>query len=151
MTLFVGDQTAETLASRPVRGPLKRLRDSVNSHLQFYYKKNALVPVFRRIPRFSEHKVTFDLAALKNGFFRQVFLSHAKTPFLRVFRLESRGESENWVMGIAMRPRRRVMDQSFSWAVILVPMAKGSNAILRGPMHLPDAARPSWSALDVSA
>jgi hypothetical protein len=28
--LFVGDRTAETLASRPVRGPLKRLTDSVN-------------------------------------------------------------------------------------------------------------------------
>ena len=41
MTLFVGDQTAETLASRPVRGPLKGVWDSVNSHLQFYYKKNA--------------------------------------------------------------------------------------------------------------
>ncbi|MEY3624370.1 MAG: hypothetical protein RLZZ407_1929, partial [Pseudomonadota bacterium] len=52
--LFVGDRTAETLASRPVRGPLKRLRDSVNSHLQFYYKKNAVrrnFAVFRGLRR----------------------------------------------------------------------------------------------------
>ena len=41
MSCYVGDQTAETLASRPVRGPLKGVSDSVNSHLQFYYKKNA--------------------------------------------------------------------------------------------------------------
>ena len=41
--LFVGDQTAETLASRPVNRPLERVWDSVNSHLQFYYKKNAVV------------------------------------------------------------------------------------------------------------
>ncbi len=40
--LFVGDQTAETLASRPVNRPLEGVSDSVNSHLQFYYKKNAV-------------------------------------------------------------------------------------------------------------
>ena len=36
--LFV-TETAELLGiSRPVKGPLKRLSDSVNSLLQFYYK-----------------------------------------------------------------------------------------------------------------
>ena len=40
--LYVGDQTAETLASRPVNRPLEGVSDSVNSHLQFYYKINAV-------------------------------------------------------------------------------------------------------------
>ena len=37
-----------------MRGPLKRLQDSVNSHLQFYYKKNAFprnITVFRGLRR----------------------------------------------------------------------------------------------------
>ena len=45
MTCLFATETAEMLGtSRPVRGPLKRLWDSVNSHLQFYYKKNAIPP-----------------------------------------------------------------------------------------------------------
>ena len=43
MTCLFATETAEMLGtSRPVNRPLERLLDSVNSHLQFYYKKNAI-------------------------------------------------------------------------------------------------------------
>jgi hypothetical protein len=40
MTCLFATETAEMLGtSRPVNRPLERLSDSVNRHLQFYYKK----------------------------------------------------------------------------------------------------------------
>ncbi len=41
MTCLLATEPQKLVVSRPVRGPLKALSDSVNSVLQFYYKKIA--------------------------------------------------------------------------------------------------------------
>jgi hypothetical protein len=51
MTCYVGDQTAEAGASRPVRGPLGASFDSVNRLFAILLQKSAKTPemaVFRR-------------------------------------------------------------------------------------------------------